>query len=156
VDVNPGSAAPPPAPVGDVIVDDRGPGWQAGGSASAWRNAPAGYGAHAFWTFNNAFVTSSYNWGRWYPTLPRAGNYQVSAYIPAGLATTTNARYWIYSNNRYSLAARAQAFTANDWLSLGTHYFHAQGGEYVSLSDVTNECYLCRTVAFDAIRFSPR
>jgi hypothetical protein len=39
---------------------------------------------------------------------------------------------------------------------LGTYYFSAGGGENVSLSDVTYECYLCRTLAFDAVKFSPR
>jgi hypothetical protein len=41
-------------------------------------------------------------------------------------------------------------------VSLGTYYFSAAGGEFVSLSDVTYECYLCRTVTWDAVKFSPR
>ena len=147
---------PPPPPVGDVIVDDRGPGWQAGGSSSGWHDAPVGIGGHSFWTFNNAYAAPYYNWARWYPTLPAPGNYEVFAYIPAGIATTTNARYWIYHAGRHDLAARSQCFYADQWLSLGTYYFNALGGENVSLSDVTYECYLCRTLVFDAIKFSPR
>ncbi len=156
VDLIPGSTPPPTPPVGDVIVDDRAAGWRSGGSAATWRGATNGYAGHSYWTFNNSYAKPLYNWARWYPTLPRAGNYAVYAYIPGGLASTTNARYWIYHNNRYDLAARAQVFTADNWLSLGTFYFHALGGENVSLSDVTYECYLCRTVVFDAVKFSPR
>ncbi len=155
VQIVPGTL-PPPSPGGDVIVNDLGPGWQAGGTSTSWRSAPVGISGHAFWTFNNTFAAPRYNWARWYPTLPAPGNYEVFAYIPAGLGSTLNARYWIYHAARYNLAPRSQVFYANQWMSLGTYYFSAAGGEFVSLSDVTFECYLCRTLAFDAIKFSPR
>jgi hypothetical protein len=145
----------PPVLVGDVIVDDRGPGWQAGGGL-AWGEAPIGIGNHTYWAYSSAYSAYGYNWGRWYPTLPTPGYYEVSAYIPVGIATTLNARYWIYHGGRYDLAARAQGLFAEQWVSLGTYYFSAQGGEFVSLATVTYECYPCRTVAFDAIKFSPR
>ncbi len=153
VQIVPGT--PPPPPSGDVIVDDRGPGWQAGGIGT-WRNSAAGIGGHSFWTLNNTYTAYGYNWARWYPTLPAPGYYEVFAYIPDSLGTTLNARYWVYHNSRYDVAPRAQGFYPERWLSLGTYYFSAGGGEYVSLSDVTYECYLCRSVAFDAIKFSPR
>jgi hypothetical protein len=156
VDLLPGTPPPPPPPSGDVIVDDRATGWQSGGSATGWLNTPNGYGGHAFWTFNNAYTAPYYNWARWYPPLARAGYYEVFAYIPPNTATTINARYWVYHNSRYDLAPRAQVFYSNQWMSLGTYYFNAQGGENVSLADVTYECYLCRTLAYDAIKFSPR
>ena len=78
------------------------------------------------------------------------------AYIPGGTATTFNARYWISHAGRYDLAARAQAFGGERWLSLGTYYFSAQGGENVSLSDVTFECLMCSRLVYDAVKFSPR
>jgi len=140
----------------EVIVDDLGPGWQAGGTSTSWRAAPTGINNHAFWTYNNTYAASHYNWARWYPTLTGPGNYEVSVYLPAGLGSTLNARYWVYHAGRYDLAPRSQVFYANQWVSLGTYYFSAAGGEFVSLSDVTYECYLCRTVAFDAVKFSPR
>jgi hypothetical protein len=158
IQVQIGSIAPPPGPppASEVIVDDLGPGWRAGGSSTGWRSVPAGVGGHAFWTYNNAYSAPYYNWARWYPTLGRAGYYEVFAFIPGGVATTLNARYWIYHNNRYDLVPRAQAFFGNQWASLGTHYFNAQGNENVSLADVTMECFLCRTLVYDAIKFSPR
>ncbi len=147
---------PPPPPGGDVIVDDLGPGWQAGGKSSSWRGVAAGINNHAFWTFNNTYAAPYYNWARWYPALAAPGNYEVFAYIPAGLGSTLNARYWVYHAGRYNLAQRSQVFYGNQWMSLGTYYFSAGGGEFVSLSDVTYECYLCRTLVFDAVKFSPR
>jgi PA14 domain len=147
---------PPPPPSGDVIVDDRGAGWQAGGCSSCWRDAWTGYGNHAFWTYNNTYVVEGYDWARWYPNLPHAGSYEVFAYIPAGLGNTTDARYWIKHSGQYNLAALNQGRYANQWVSLGTYYFADTSDENVSLTDVTYEAYLSHTIVFDAMKFSPR
>jgi hypothetical protein len=158
VQIVPGSSTGPGGPPpygGEVVVNDLGPGWQAGGKSSSWRSAN-GLNGHAFWTFNNTYPAPYYNWARWYPALPGSGYYAVFAFVPPSLGSTLNARYWVYHGGRYDLAARSQGFTPNQWLTLGTYYFSGGGGEYVSLSDVTYECYLCRTVAFDAVKFSRR
>jgi hypothetical protein len=155
VQIGSGSPPPPPPPTTEVVVDDRGPGWQAGG-IGGWRDAAMGINGHAFYTLNNTYTAYGYNWARWFPTLPAAGYYEVLVFLPNNLGTTLNARYWVYHGGRYDLAARAQGFYTNQWLSLGTYYFSATGGEYVSLADVTYECYLCRSVAFDAVKFVPR
>jgi len=155
VQIGGGVLPPPPQPVGDVIVDDRGPGWQAGG-VGGWQDVAAGIGGHAYVSYTRPHSSLGYNWGRWYPTLPRAGYYEVFAYVPAGTANTLRARYWVAHGGRYNLVVRPQAYYANQWMSLGTHYFSATGGEYVSLADVTYECLYCRSVVFDAVMFSPR
>lgn len=152
----PGGGPPPPPPSGDVIVDDNGPGWQAGGCLTCWRTTSNGFGGDAFWTFNNTYALPGYDWARWYPPLRQAGNYEVFAFIPGGVGNTTDARYWIYHNGAYNLSPLNQGIYWNQWVSLGTYYFNAAGGENVSLTDVTYECYLCRTIVFDAIKFSPR
>ena len=143
-------------PAGEVVVDDRGVGWTMGGPSAYWHNALGGIGGQSLWTFNNSSSIPDYNWGRWAPTLPHAGNYEVSAYIPGGLGTTLNARYSIFHDQRYDLAMRSQALYADQWMSLGTYYFAALGAENVFLSDITYECYLCRKIVFDAVKFSPR
>lgn len=154
INVQIGGTTPPP-PGGEVTIDDRGPGWQAGGTGG-WVNSGFGVGGHSFWTLNNTYTAYGYNWARWYALLSTPGYYEVFAFLPDNLGTTLNARYWIRHNNRYDLATRAQGFYPNQWISLGTYYFNAAGGEYVSLADVTYECYLCRSVAFDAVKFVPR
>ena len=141
---------------GDVVVDDAAPGWQAGGCYYCWHVSPAGVGAHSFWTFNNTYAVYGYNWARWNVSLPQSRLYEVFAYIPAGVGNTSNARYWISHAGYYNLVARNQGLYANQWVSLGTYWFSAGAGQYVSLSDVTGECYLCRTMVFDAVKFSPR
>ena len=145
-----------PPPVGEVVVDDRGTGWTMGGPSSYWHNASTGIGGQSLWTFNNSYTTPSYNWARWTPALRHAGNYEVFAYIPRGLGTTLNARYWIFHGTRHDLVTRRQAFFADQWMSLGTFNFDARGGENVLLSDITYECYLCRMIVFDAMKFAPR
>lgn len=146
----------PTAAAADVIVNVSGAGWAQGGNAAAWRTVAGGAGGSALWTTNDAFLQPLYNWGRWYPALPQAGNYEVLAFIPAGVATTNNARYWIAHSGRYETVTRSQAAYKNQWVSLGLFYFAGQGGEYVALSDVTYECLACTTVVWDAVKFSPR
>ncbi len=156
VDIVRSQQAVPIAATGQVMVDNQAAGWQAGGAASDWRETASGMGGRALWTYNTSNTASNYNWARWYPTLPSAGNYEVFAYIPGGVATTANARYWIYHAGQYDVAPRAQASSPNQWISLGTYRFSATGGEFVSLSDVSGECNLCTTLVFDAVKFSPR
>ena len=148
-------ATPPPPPTGELLIDDQSAGWQAGGTTRMFGSS-LGIGNHSFWTYNNSYTARGYNWARWYAQVATPGYYEVFAYIPDNLGTTLNARYWVFHNNRYDLATRRQGFYNNQWMSLGTYYFSGGGSEYVSLADVTYECQLCRTVAFDAIKLVPR
>ena len=159
VQIVPGVSPPPPSnpspSAGDIVVDAAGTGWVQGGNPVAWRNAPSGYGGTSITANNDAFVQPLENWGRWYPEI-KAGNYEVFAYIPKDVATTRNARYWISHAGRIDSVVRSQDGVEDDWVSLGTFNFSGGGSEYISLSDVTYECYLCTTVVWDAIKLSPR
>ncbi|MBI3536742.1 MAG: hypothetical protein HY070_04165 [Chloroflexi bacterium] len=152
---------PPPAPptpivTGDLILDDNATGFLKGGLATGWHDVAGGYGGHAFSTENNPFTQPYYNWARWYPRLPRAGFYLVEVYLPGGVGTTRNARYWIAHAGTFNFRALNQAAYANQWVALGTYYFVANGTEYVSLADVTYEPFLSTMLAVDAVKFSPR
>jgi hypothetical protein len=147
---------PPPAPFpGEVIVDDSDPGFVRGGSPTAWRTAEGGHDGGLTWTRNNDRVRPNYNWARWQPELD-PGCYEVYAYIPEHYATTADARYWVAHNDGYTLRSVDQAANSGEWVSLGTYRFRGEGGEYVSLADVTYESYLSSLIAFDAVRWSPR
>lgn len=147
---------PPPPSTTDVIVDALGTGWTQGGNPAAWQTVANGHGGSALWTLNTSYSQQDYNWGRWYPALPQGRNYEVLVYIPAGTATTNNANYWIYHAGRYDLAARPQAPYSNAWVSLGTYNFTGQGGEFVSLSNVTYEPDGSSRVVWDSVKFAPR
>ena len=149
-----GNSSPPPT-ANEIIVDALGEGWTQGGSGAAWRTASNGYNGSALWANNNAFIQPLYNWGRWYPKL-QARKYELFAYIPKGLATTTNARYWIYHAGQYDSLAVSQAAYQDSWVSLGTYNFSAQGDEYISLSDVTYEPFGSTVVVWDAVKFVAR
>lgn len=148
---------PPPVPsAGEIIVDAGGAGWTEGGNPASWHTAVKGYGDNALWANNNAFIQPLYNWGRWYPQLGQGRNYEVSAYIPAEIATTRNAQYWIFHASSYDSVSIPQAAYNDAWVSLGTFYFSGQGGEFVALSDVTYEPSLATTLVWDAVKFEPR
>lgn len=149
--VTPRTDSPPASD--QVIVDALGAGWTQGGSG--FRTASVGDGGSSVWSNNNAFIQPLYNWGRWYPALISPGTYEVSVFVPRGIATTKNARYWIYHSGRFDEVAIPQAAYGDVWVSLGTFAFEGQGGEYVSLSDVTYEPYFSTTVVWDAVRFAP-
>jgi hypothetical protein len=146
---------PPPPPVGQVVVDDSDPGFVQGGTSTYWHTAWYGQGGSLTWTKNNDRLRPRYNWARWYPGL-QAGYYEVFVYIPEQYATTTNARYWISHHGGFTLRNVNQAANGGRWVSLGTYWFSGQGGEYVSLADVTYEPYVSRLIAFDAVKWVPR
>lgn len=147
---------PPPPPLGEVIMDVQLPGFSKGGSETGWHTAPNGYGGYALWTENNTYSAPYYNWGRYYPTLPGARYYEVFVWIPANVTTTRSARYWIAHGGAYNSRTLAQCLYANQWVSLGTYYFSARGGEYVTLSDVTYEPFLSTRIVFSGVKFVPR
>ncbi len=145
-----------PSPAVELIVDAGSAGWTQGGSDAAWHTVQNARGSRAFWANNNAFLQPLYNWGRWYPSLTSAHNYEIAVYIPAGIATTRNARYTIFHNGQLDTVTVAQAQYQDEWVSLGTFAFAGQGGEYVALSDVTYECFACTKIVWDAVKFTPR
>jgi len=144
----------PPLP-GEVIVDDADPGFVQGGSPTAWRTTAGGVGGSLTWTRNNDWARPRYNWARWVPVL-EAGRYEVLVYIPADQSTTSNAQYWVVHQDGATLRRVDQSVNGGQWVSLGTYRFRGLGGEYVSLSDVTNELYLSTRIAFDAVKWVPR
>jgi hypothetical protein len=156
---SPGPVLPGPQPgpqPGDIAIDTRNPAFQKGGDPTGWIAFANGYGGIAFWTLNNTYAQGRYNWARWYLPPTRACYYEVSVYIPASVATTRNARYWIAHAGKYELRRVNQGAYANQWISLGTFYFSGIGGEYVSVSDVTYEPFMSTIVVVDSVNYAPR
>ncbi len=148
------AGAETPTP-GEVVVDDTNAGFVRGGSSGGWHTASEGHGGRLTWTRNNDWARPRYNWARWYPKLS-PGRYEVFAFIPERYTTTSNARYWVAHADGNTLQTVDQSANGNRWVSLGTYRFSGNAGDYVSLSDITDETRLTRLIAFDAIKWSPR
>ena len=136
----------------EVVVDDQSGGFTRFGPSTYWYQASIGYASHLWYTYVNG--TTQSNYARWTPGLSGAGNYAVYAYIPSNYATSQQAKYRIYHNGSNNYWTVNQNSYSDVWVSLGTYYFSAGGGEYVELSDATGEAAsTSRMIGFDAIKF---
>jgi len=143
-------------PATEVVVDERGSGFVWGGALLGRYNLWAGYGGHAYFTYNNRYNWTNY--AKWVPVLPHAGNYEVYVYIPGAYATTGWARYRILHNGIRSDRLINQRAYSNQWVSLGTYYFNAWdvGREFVLIYDNTGEWPYSRYIGMDAVKFVAR
>lgn len=142
-------SGPPPS---EVIVDNAGAGFSLFGPSQYWWQAFIGYGSHMYYTYVNGNTQSNY--ARWQPSLPGAGNYTVYAFVPNNHATSQQARYRIFHNGSNHYFTINQNIYYDAWVSLGTYYFHAGGGEFVELSDATGEDPNSgRKIGVDAVKF---
>jgi hypothetical protein len=155
--VSPSSLPPTPPSLtpGTVIVDDTDSAFVTGGSPTGWRTEFEGHGGHMTWTRNNDWQRPNYNWARWYPDLA-AGHYEVFVFIPERYSTTASAHYWVAHASESTLRSVDQSVNGDRWVTLGTYWFDGSGDEYVSLTDATDEDYLSRFIAFDAVKWVPR
>jgi len=135
----------------EIIVDDLSAGFEKGGPSASWYERSVGYEGHTYWTYNSD--AQVYNFAKWVPQLPQSGDYEVYAHIPRQRADTENAHYKIYHNGQEDSHWVNQSIYFDQWVSLGTYYFAADGSEYVYLDDVTSEPYASRKIGFDAIKF---
>jgi hypothetical protein len=134
-----------------IIVDDQDSGFVKSGPSDGWFERSVGYKGHTVWTYNsNATV---YNHAKWTPALPGAGEYDVYVHIPRQRADTHSAKYRIYHNGQEATYSVDQAVYFDEWVSIGTYDFAADGSEYVYLDDVTGEAYASRNIGFDAVMF---
>jgi hypothetical protein len=138
----------------EIVVDDRDGHFIRGGPSSGWYGRSTGYRGHLFWTWNSR--TQLRNWGKWFPYVPSAGNWEVYVYIASKYFGTTAAAYSIYHSGVRDTRVVNQAIYYNQWVSLGTYYFAGGSGEYVYLGDNTGEAYATRYVGFDAVKFVKR
>ncbi|MBN2393802.1 MAG: hypothetical protein JXR84_23925 [Anaerolineae bacterium] len=142
------------ATVSEITIDDSDPSALFLGPSEGWRIAPYGYDGSTHWTYCTNEARS--NWAIWIPMLIHEGYYEVSVFIPEHNAGTTQATYEIYYDGslRENDVTVRQADYANEWVSLGMYWFAAEGKEYVSLADHTDELRSSNTtIAFDAVRF---
>lgn len=152
--VAPPGAAPPGGGVDVVIVDDESAAFLRGGSPTDdWQVEAAGVGGQSLWTYNSERLPTAYNWAQWRPALT-PGLYDVSVFIPEGVASTRQARYWVGHVGGPSLRIVDQLASQGQWVSLGR--FEFQGTDsYVSLADLTFEEPQSTMVVYDSVRWTP-
>ncbi len=138
----------------EVIVDDRDPGFVRSSGVKNWYSRNTGYGGHLYWTWNSN--TRLYNWGKWYPYLPSAGNWEVYVFVASKYFGSKQAYYVVQHNGARDGCMVNQNNYYNQWISLGTYYFSGGGDEYVYLGDNTGEVYATRFLGYDAVKFVRR
>lgn len=135
-----------------TIVDNSDPGFMWYGPSPF--EGRGGLGGNFVWTYNRS--TTAVSVGKWMPSLPAAGNYEVFAYIPANRSTSRSATYRIQHFGRVAARTIDQNRYQDEFVSLGMYYFDARGNEFATLQDNTGEGSGSTQLAFDAVKFVKR
>lgn len=123
---------------------------QAPASMLTWRDKNQGYKSHFWYTYTTSSLTKDTSYAEWHPDLPKAGSYEVFAYIPYGYAT--DARYKITHKNGTATVSVNQKPVKNSWVSLGTYNFDQGKSGYVRLGD--GSTVRGEAIVFDALKWS--
>ncbi len=162
----PSSAPPPPPPTApeklyvadeDLAAGEGQGGFFKHGPAQWWkRMTDAGRDGGMLYTLNNSPDLGITNMADWRPTIRTPQRYEVYVFVPRRNATTTCARYEIYSASGRRDVTVNQNAVSDGWVSLGTYPFSAGTSGLVRLIDVTSEKKYTRRIGFDAVKFEPR
>lgn len=112
------------------------------------------YNQHAFWTYNAQ--NRAIDWGKWQPSLPSAGTYDVYVWYPhypGSVPETNNARYQVHDASGDRSFTWNQATSYGGWIRLTSASCVAGASCYVRLTDETTESTGTRRVWFDAVKF---
>ena len=157
----------PPSGAGTVIVDDGGANYTETPNCWTAASPAAAYGGDLRYTARvTSTATCTATW-----SLPAqagaGGDYQVYAHVisyslalPSGYVSTQGVTYTIRHAGQTDFAILNQwAFTntshTSPWVYLGTYAFTRNGGEYVSVSNLTCDLDAKRYVLADAVKFVP-
>jgi uncharacterized lipoprotein YddW (UPF0748 family) len=111
-------------PMPDIILDNT-----AATFSGTWTTASSAtdkYGADYRYATSGSGATATYN-----ANVPLAGNYRVSVWYPAGTNRANNAPYTVNFNGGSLTYPVNQQINGGQWVTLGTHYFAAGGGQVV-------------------------
>jgi murein DD-endopeptidase MepM/ murein hydrolase activator NlpD len=120
----------------------------------SWNRRDAGNNPDLGW---NGLIysasTSSSNWAKWTPRIPKDGNYKISAFIPRDYHSTQKAVYEIYHSGKQDFTGEInQSAKSDSWKEFDGFYDFLAGTDgYVKLNSNTGETG--KEIAADAIRF---
>ncbi len=119
---------------------------------SRWRDMNAGYGGHFWYTYTTDSNSSDTCYAIWRPTLADSGYYEVKAYI--SFSNAMQARYKITHAQGMTEKIINQKDVTNNWISLGTYFFHKGSMGSVRLGDASG--IKGQELVFDAIAWFKR
>ena len=119
-----------------------------------WTRDDKGHGGEAWYTRTTNYTGSSTNWGLWGTTIPKGGQYTVSAYWPKGAENTTAAVYQVWHAGGMSLVTVNQRVDGDRFVPLGSFTFN-EGPIAVVLTDLTPDAPKDQRIYFDALRWEP-
>ncbi|MGC8742115.1 MAG: fibronectin type III domain-containing protein [Candidatus Sumerlaeaceae bacterium] len=111
-------------PMPDIIVDN--PSATFSGTWTTASSATDKYGADYRYATSGSGATATYN-----ANVPIAGNYRVSVWYTAGTNRANNAPYTVNFSGGSLTYSVNQQINGGQWVTLGTHYFAAGGGQVV-------------------------
>ena len=152
----PPAGQPDNRPVMPVVIDNTDPGFSWGGPQKLQQLGVGGYGHSFYWTYNTTY--DPLNYGKWSPHLTRPGHYEVLVFIPSHHATAAQVRYRVmHDGGRHDQIINQNNYY-DQWVSLGTYYFNARpdSKEFIVVYDNTHETPTSTSIAFDAIKLTPR
>jgi GH25 family lysozyme M1 (1,4-beta-N-acetylmuramidase) len=134
-----------------VVIDESDACFSRFGDAQFWTTERDGYGDDALVTATTENV--AYNYGIWNLAFDRYGDYTVEVHIPAGMATSRNAEYFVRHSSRESVVTVDQS-REDGWVELGKFTFTSnKSRQWIRLEDLTGE--EDETIVFDAVRLTP-
>lgn len=114
-----------------------------------------GHGGHAYTTTADQAVGSTTDGVTWNLRFAAAGDYAVSAWVPAMSGLTTSASFDVVHDGATQTVSVDTSTVADDWIPIGTFRFAASGTQTITLGDAyAHAADAGRTVAIDALRFS--
>ncbi|NNJ13542.1 hypothetical protein EKD04_024770 [Chloroflexales bacterium ZM16-3] len=140
----------------EVVCDDQMACFSKYESSGAWASVSntSAYTQHTYWTYNNQ--NSALDWGKWQPSLPQAGMYDVYVWYPQATDSTPatgSATYQVHHTDGDTNISWNQATNPGAWNKITTVNCAAGTDCYVKLTDATSEPTGSHRVWLDAVKF---
>ncbi|MBP1468267.1 carboxypeptidase regulatory-like domain-containing protein, partial [Candidatus Chloroploca sp. M-50] len=137
----------------EILCDNRDGCFSKHESAGSWGvvQDSSTFNGHAYWTYNTQ--NQALDWGKWQPTLPFAGTYDVYVWYPALTSASSSVTYKVHHSGGDTNVAWNQAANAGRWNKLTSVQCGAGGSCYVQITDSTSEGTNSRRVGIDAVKF---
>lgn len=146
---------------GEVVCDNLSACFSKYESSGSWGYVQPGrgdsstaYSQHAYWTYNTQ--NRALDWGKWQPSLPSSGTYDVYVWYPKATTTpaaTGSATYQVHHANGDTNVTLNQGTNPGAWNKLARVRCNTGSSCYVKLTDRSPEGTNTRRIWLDAVKF---